>query len=178
MADNDPEDQNVIDELVGLAQLDFDAIHAYELAIERIDPQHADVRIELESYREDHQRHVVELNAVIALLGGEPPELGRDLKGVLIDGLTKLRAATGTVGALKAMRMNEKLTNRSYQKALDMDMPPVARDLVELNFEDERRHLSGIQAMLMRLHDLDVDADVDDDADEGIDTGVTPGVRM
>ena len=62
-----------------------------------------------------------------------------------------LNAMGGTVGALRAMRTNEKLTNRSYDKALDFYMPPLGQAIVLENLKDERRHLATIEAHLERL---------------------------
>src|SRR4051812_5919919 len=96
MKDND---QKVIDQLNDLVQLDYDAVQAYDLALEHIDDP--GVAEDLELFKSDHERHIVELNAVITVLGGTPKELGKDLKGFLIEGMTKLRSVTGTKGALK-----------------------------------------------------------------------------
>lgn len=154
MKDND---QKVIDQLNDLIQLDYDAVQAYDLALEHIDDP--DAGDDLEVFKADHERHIVELTAVITVLGGEAKELRRDVKGLLIEGMTKLRSVTGTKGALKAMRMNEKITNKTYEKALEMDLPPVALEIVLLNRDDERRHLSAIEAHIERLGE-------DEDRDE------------
>ena len=60
---------------------------------------------------------------------------------------------TGTSGALRAMRMNEKLTNRSYERALEAKLSGTAREVVIRNREDERRHLSAIELHIERLGD-------------------------
>lgn len=70
------------------------------------------------------------------------------MKGVLLEGMTALRSATGTEGALKAMEMNEKTTNRRYEEAQDWDVPPNVKGVLELNLDDERRHLQYIQSQL------------------------------
>lgn len=170
MAENTGE---VIEHLNELAQLDYDAVQAYEQAIEKIDD--LDIKSDLEQFRADHQRHIVDLHQVIRDLGGEPEETGRDLKGVLIEGMTKLRSVTGTVGALKAMRMNEKLTNRSYEKAIEASLPANVREIVLQNLDDERRHLATIETHIERLDadaldDEDDDIVDDNDADVGVQT--------
>ncbi|MDB4959338.1 MAG: hypothetical protein JWO36_6907, partial [Myxococcales bacterium] len=142
-------DQKVIDQLNDLIQLDYDAVQAYDLAIEHVDD--AAAADDLELFKSDHERHIIELTAVVTVLGGSPKDLGRDVKGVLIEGMTKLRSVTGTKGALKAMRMNEKITNKMYEKALELDLPPVALEIVLLNRDDERRHLAAIEAHIERL---------------------------
>jgi hypothetical protein len=79
--------------------------------------------------------------------------------------MTKLRSATGTIGALKAMRMNEKLTNRTYEKQVRGELPPIALEVVTRNLEDERRHLAAIEEHITRLGEpLDIELpDLDDE---------------
>jgi uncharacterized protein (TIGR02284 family) len=140
---------DAIEALNDLIQLDFDAVHAYKQAIEKIDDVIA--RMDLEAFQADHEQHISDLSQVVRMIGGEPVELGRDLKGVLLEGLTALRSVTGTLGALRAMKMNEKLTNRAYERALEMTLPAGAREVVLRNREDERRHLAAIEVHIARL---------------------------
>ena len=132
-----------------LIQLDFDAVQAYKQAIEKIDDVVA--RSDLEVFQADHQRHIVELSQAVRMMGGEPEKVGRDLKGLLLEGLTALRSVTGTLGALRAMRTNERLTNRAYERALQEKLPSAAREVVLKNREDERRHLASIEVHIERL---------------------------
>jgi uncharacterized protein (TIGR02284 family) len=138
--------KETIDRLTKLTQLDIDAVQAYEQAIERVDA--TDIRMNLGSFKADHERHISELSQAIRELGGEPPERSPDVKGVLLEGFTALRSVTGIEGALKAMRTNEKLTNKSYEDALKMDLAPAVQELVRRNREDERRHLEYIEHAL------------------------------
>ena len=140
-----------IEVLNDLIQLDHDAVLAYKQAIEKIDDPAA--RADLIAFQADHQRHITDLSQAVRALGGEPAGTGRDLKGVLLEGLTALRSVTGTSGALRAMRMNEKLTNRSYERALEAKLSAAAREVVIRNREDERRHLSAIELHIERLSD-------------------------
>jgi uncharacterized protein (TIGR02284 family) len=155
----------LIEALNDLIQLDFDAVKAYEQAIERIDER--PVRSDLELFKVDHERHIADLSQVVRDLGGVPEAAGRDLKGVLLEGLTALRSVTGTVGALKAMRMNEKLTNKSYAKASELDLPAIARMVVDRNLADERRHLAAIQTHIADLTEDDEDIEIDTEEEAG-----------
>jgi uncharacterized protein (TIGR02284 family) len=140
------ETKETIKTLSDLCQLDIDAVHAYDQAIERID--HSEIRSNLEAFKADHERHINELSQAIRDLGAEPPERKRDVMGFILEGFTALRGITGTEGALKAMRSNEKLTNRNYENALHEDLPPGVREMVRRNREDERRHLTYIEQCL------------------------------
>jgi rubrerythrin len=157
----------VVERLNDLLQLDYDAIKAYDQAIEHSDD--LDAREDLEDFRLDHERHITDLGTVIVDLGGVPESEGRDLKGVLIEGLTALRSVTGTLGALRAMRMNEKLTNRTYEKALEHSLPLAVREVVRQNLQDERRHLAGIRAHIERISGEVDDSDLEEDDVEDLD---------
>jgi len=132
--------------LSALAQLDIDAIRAYEQAIESV--SHGGIRVSLTRFRDDHKRHVEHLSAVIRALDAVPPEYSPDLKGFLIEGFTAIQSLLGTEGALVAMRNNEELTNRKYAEAYEMNLSPNIRELVGHNYHDEQVHLKYIQEML------------------------------
>lgn len=129
-----------------LMHLDVDAVRAYDEAIEKVDD--AEVSARLREYRQDHQRHVEDLRAAVMRVGGQPEEARPDFKGMLIEGMTKLRSAMGEEQALKAMRQNEETTNRDYREALGWDMPEDIRDIFQRGYEDEQRHLRYIEDRL------------------------------
>jgi len=99
-------ENDVIKMLKDLCQLDIDAIFSYEQALEKIDDQK--IYHEIESFRQDHLRHVNDLNTMLEKLGETPLNITKDFKGFLIEGFTALRSITGTEGALHAMEGNEK----------------------------------------------------------------------
>jgi rubrerythrin len=142
-------DPEIVDHLNDLRQLDYDAVQTYEIAIGAVDEDA--VREDLAAFKRDHERHITDLGRVIAAHGGTPEELSRDVKGVLLEGLTKLRSVTGTLGALKAMRMNEQLTNRRYDEAVELALPADVLSIVSANREDERRHLAAIESHIDRI---------------------------
>jgi hypothetical protein len=43
------------------------------------------------------------------------------------------------------MTANEELTNRAYEKALKIDWSSSQRELIQQNFDDEKRHLAWIK---------------------------------
>ncbi|HBG26513.1 MAG: hypothetical protein A2Y10_00955 [Planctomycetes bacterium GWF2_41_51] len=138
--------EEIYEKLSSLIQLDIDAANAYDQAIEKCDD--ALVREHLETYKEDHQRHIDELSAYLTDYDMEPPEEKPDFKGVLIEGFTAMRSVTGTEGALKAMRTNEKLTNKKYNEAMDWDVDLDAKDIIMRGYEDEKTHLIYIEEQL------------------------------
>lgn len=143
-----------IQRLLELIQLDADAIQLYVKALEHVDD--FDARTDLEAFKADHERHVGELTRLVFELGGTVPPASLDLKGELLRIVTELRSVSGTKGALKAMRVNERITNRRYEEAIEHELPEAAVFAITRNLADERRHLAAIEAHLLRLaHDED-----------------------
>ncbi len=140
------ENHEIAGKLNSLIQLDADAVNAYNQAIEEIKEE--DVRSTVESYREDHQRHIAVLRGLVEDLGEQPQEPSKDIKGFLIEGFTKIRSMGGTDAALSAMETNEKLTNKKYSEASGWDVPAEILDILIANFEDEKEHLAFIQKKL------------------------------
>lgn len=138
----------LVHKLNDLIQLDFDAIVSYEHAIEHCDD--LQVAHDLESFRIDHQRHIYDLSRAIRALDGTPIDVHRDLKGLVLEGITTLRSRS-TLGALRAMRTNEKLTNYTYRRAWNTAVAPIARVVIDQNFADEQRHLRVIQSHIERM---------------------------
>jgi demethoxyubiquinone hydroxylase (CLK1/Coq7/Cat5 family) len=141
--------------LASLAQLDYDAMAGYEQAIKRIPDSDRTIRDELQAFHDDHRRHVDDLSAMIITLGQRAPEISKDIKGRLIEGMTAMMSMTGTSGALKGMQQNERLTNKRYGDSVqDPDFAAYTADLQALlrkNYQDEQRHLSAINAALEQL---------------------------
>lgn len=129
--------------LRSLAQLDADAIGAYDAAISRVNVQL--VRERLDDFRGDHVRHLQDLNAFIQRFGGQPVELRPDFKGTAMTAVTAVSSLMGTEAALVAMLGNEEFTNRAYELALAFDWSPEVRGAIQKNREDERRHVTWIR---------------------------------
>ncbi|MFL5357990.1 DUF2383 domain-containing protein [Archangium sp.] len=135
----------MIERLNDLIALDYDAVGAYEAAINRIDVE--SLRMSLRGFQQDHERHIRDLSGVVTRLGGTP-RTKPDAKGFILKGFTAVTAMMGNEAALQAMRGNETLTNRTYRMALDEDWSDEARVIIQRNFEDEQRHLAFIETAL------------------------------
>ena len=136
--------KDVISELNELIQLDYNAVAAYQQAIEACD--HVEVKGTLGVFMSDHERHIANLSSQVIALGGTPPA-GQDFTGKLLEGFTSI-ASHGDQSALLSMRGNEELTNRKYSSTLELVLPEGARAVVEQNYQDEQRHLAWIKDAL------------------------------
>ena len=137
------------EKIESLIKLDIDAAESYSEALEHIDDPQTHQRIE--EFRLDHEDHIRKLSEVLSNSGEAPPERKKDIKGYFIKGFTSMRSSSGEEGALKAMKSNEELTNKKYDKARSKEMTPAVKAIIEKNYEDERRHLDYIEAQLAKL---------------------------
>lgn len=135
----------VIKDLNNLVELDYDAIAAYEAAIERLDSP--DYKAKLTDFLGDHQRHIQELGTAIQREGGTPEESG-DAKKVLTKGQVVIANLGGDDAILKAMKRNEDQTTDKYEKAVEKGYPEHIQSLLERGLADERRHKSWIESTL------------------------------
>lgn len=135
--------------LVSLAELDYDAIEAYEAAIERV--ENASFRKQLAQFKDDHVRHTEELGRLLTEAGYEAPSEG-NLKAVLTRGKVVIAGLTGDKAILLAMRTNEEDTNVAYERA--NKHPEASGAILEIlrkGLEDERRHRDWILQQLSRM---------------------------
>jgi uncharacterized protein (TIGR02284 family) len=137
--------KRMIERLNDLIALDYDAVGAYEASIDRIDVE--SLRMRLREFQNDHRRHIQDLSRLVLGLGGTPREKP-DTKGFILKGFTAVTSMMGNEASLKAMQGNEKLTNRTYEKALQESWTEDVRVVIERNFRDEQRHLSFIEDAL------------------------------
>jgi uncharacterized protein (TIGR02284 family) len=138
-----------IEELNELIRFDFDAIGAYNSAIDDI--KEAAVREPLVQFRGDHERHVQNLSAIVQRLGGKPVD-APGFKGIIRKTMTKAAGLGGTELTLKAMRSNEEVLNKTYAHHLSLDFPDDVREIIRGNYGDEQRHLAWVeQALRSRL---------------------------
>ena len=108
--------------LNNLIELDYDAIEAYEAAIERLD--NAAYRQTLEQFCQDHINHTLNLGQILRSRGETPPD-GPSAKRLLTKGKVVMADILGDEAILKAMLSNEGDTNTAYDRATsNMSVPP------------------------------------------------------
>ncbi len=130
-------DTEALERITALILLDMVAAEAYRVALGVC--KAPEIKKQLEEFRRDHERHVRELSEA---LGAAPPEQP-DERGMCIQRYTELSAREDRT-ALVAMRGNEELTNDAYASALASELPDEVRQLIEANWQDERRHIRWI----------------------------------
>jgi uncharacterized protein (TIGR02284 family) len=132
-----------------LIELDYDAIEAYDAAIQRLQDEESQAM--MESFRADHERHTRDLGRCLRDAGVTPPTEG-DIKRVLTKGKVVLAGLAGDMAILNAMKTNEDDTNTAYERAVAReDVSDSVREALRANLEEERRHRAWIQERLRQL---------------------------
>jgi uncharacterized protein (TIGR02284 family) len=132
--------------LCGLIELDYDAIDAYQAAIDRLDDLLN--KQQMRGFMEDHERHVRELSEFVTRSGVDAPTKG-DFKRVLTKGKVVIGQLVGDRGILMAMKSNEDDTNQAYEQAVRRhDLATDLRETLQRNLADERRHRAWIEDRL------------------------------
>lgn len=129
--------EEIISNLNDLIELDYDAIAAYESAIEKLEEQ--GLKNQLGDFLKDHQNHIANLSQYVRQAGGEPAE-GPDMIKILTTGKVALAQLGGDHLILKAMRINEEVTNKTYEHEAAKNYPPDIQSTLDNNLADERRH--------------------------------------
>ncbi len=141
-------EKDLVNLLKNLVELDFDAIEAYEAAIDRV--QSESDKASLARFMEDHRRHVADLSRLIEAMGDKAPQHG-DIKRVLTKGKVVIGGLLGDHAVLLAMKTNEDDTNTAYERAaVRMDIPTHIREVLDRNLSDERRHRAWFESRLAR----------------------------
>lgn len=129
-----------------LIELDYDAIEAYEAAMERV--ENVAYKAQLTAFRDDHRRHVAELTQFLVNMGEKAPLQG-DIKRVLTKGKVVLGGLIGDRAILVAMKTNEDDTNTAYERATQRnDVQAELMAMFTRNLADERRHRAWIEQQL------------------------------
>jgi uncharacterized protein (TIGR02284 family) len=145
-----------IEELNELIRFDFDAIGAYNSAIDDI--KELAVREPLIRFRGDHERHVQNLSLIVSRLGGKPVT-GPDIKGIVRKTMTKVAGLGGVELTLKAMKSNEEVLNKTYAHHLSLDWPDDVKQIIRSNYADEQRHLAWVvEALQTKMWEVASDA--------------------
>ena len=135
----------IVEELNELIRFDYDAVGAYDTAIAGINE--LQVRDPLIEFRADHERHIIELSAIVRRLGAEPVDKP-DLKGFARKAMTKVAELGGTEMILKAMHSNERMLVKAYMHHQSLDFPIEIAHVIHKNFLDEERHFAWVESAL------------------------------
>lgn len=135
-----------LEAIAEIITLDFDAIEAYQAAINRI--QKEEYKKVLELFKQDHHRHIEQLSAYLTEQGQIPPA-GPDLKSFLTQGKVVIASLGSDHAILQAMLSNEKDTNEAYENINNHAEKDISLDsILKEALEDEKRHSAWLQQQI------------------------------
>jgi rubrerythrin len=137
----------ILDGLNDLLQLDHDAIGAYEIAMNKLKDR--DQAAQIAGFLRDHERHIRELNEVIAELGGTPKNQPH-ATGPFKLALQSLGALAGDRGVLMAFRTNELQVRAKYDTyaAKANHWPTHIKRIIDGAALDEERHYRWVSDVM------------------------------
>lgn len=140
----------ILDGLNDLLQLDHDAVGAYQIAMEKL--QDRDNAAQIAGFLRDHERHIRELNEVIADLGGTPKNQPH-ATGPFKLALQSLGGLAGDRGVLMAFRHNELQVRAKYDSyAAKANLWPTnIKRVVDGAALDEERHYRWVADAMKAL---------------------------
>lgn len=132
--------------LKDLIELDYDAVEAYESAIEKLDnKKHQDA---LKTFKEDHERHIKELTQHLQKMGESYPT-GPSAKSILTKGKVFLANIMGDKQILYAMQSNEEDTNKAYERMQEYEeIEGELKQILERGLKDEKHHYEYLKESL------------------------------
>ena len=134
----------VVRHLSRLRQLDQGAEQAVSAAL-----SHAigvELQEQLLELRNDHRRHIAELDAALEELNAERPSAR--MRDRLLAELAGAGARLGPSATLVAMLGTEERTRRAYASEAEARWAPALTHLLERHLADERRHAEALRSAL------------------------------
>lgn len=135
-----------------LIELDYDAVEAYEAALNRLDRE--EYKKKLDEFKADHERHIEELSTYLKVKNEKAPESG-SMKQLLTQGKVVLGNMIGDISILQAMQSNESDTNTAYERMNQRtDTEEEIKDVLARGLEDEKKHYQWLQSVLEEKSEL------------------------
>jgi len=135
------------DAVKNLIELDFDAVEAYETALNKM--ENNTYKKYLQGFKEDHERHIKELSALLTKHNEEPPHGPSSVKHWLTKGKVVMAEILGDDLILRALRSNEIDTLTAYRRMDErVDRWPDSESILHRGLEDEKRHNAWLEKQL------------------------------
>ena len=119
-----------------LVELDYDALGAYEAAINNL--ENPEYKRKFEEFKLDHQRHITELTAFLSRCNETAPSGPDNIKKILVKGKVELASLFGDQDILKAMLSNEEDTKAQVEQTDDpCSGPKLQKSLHDLTQKEQ-----------------------------------------
>lgn len=144
MAEGIGREANPVMTMERLMALDQTMIQTYDKAVERMTS--TQYRDKLQSFRDDYERQVSELEPLVRQFGGEPPQ-APDGAGMLTGSDRSISDLADDEAILLALKTNEDDASSAYRQAMSV-VPEEARDIIARGLDCERRHSEWCSSVL------------------------------
>ena len=139
-----------IDQLNSLLRGEISAVETYQLAIEKVDDEHASDAKALRAIAQEHGADAQALRDSIERLGGEADDSSGPWGtwAKTVQGVAKL---FGDASALKALKEGEEHGLKDYREALD-DVDEASRTLITSRLiPNQQRHIATLDGMIAKI---------------------------
>ena len=132
--------------LKALLELEYDALEAYEAALNRLeDPSY---KKQIKNFRNDHRRHVANLTNLL-LKHDQTPPTGPTIKSFMTQGKVIIGNLINDDAILRAMASNEEDSNTAYSRLCQYaSIPDDELAILEQAYNDEKLHKEWITETL------------------------------
>ena len=147
----DMDKDDVIDTLNDLIETCKDGEYGFRACAEHT--QAADLKADLTRHADECQKGARELQTAVVKLGGKPDEKG-SASGSVHRGWVALRGSLSgysDVAMLEECERGEDVALSRYRKALEEELPPDVRPIVERQYEGVMRNHQDVRALRDRL---------------------------
>lgn len=139
-----------IDQLNSLLRGEISAVETYQLAIEKVDDEHASDATALRAIAQEHGEDAQALRDSIEKLGGDADDSSGPwgVWAKTVQGVAKL---FGDASALKALKEGEEHGLKDYEEAVD-DVDEASRKLIVSRLiPNQKRHISTLDGMIAKI---------------------------
>jgi hypothetical protein len=137
---------HLIPALNSLAQLNIDAVSAYQHAMDLLPSN--ELRHELGNCKVQHALHVQTLSILVKELGGTPPVWRPNPNGVFLKASSGFLSRLHAKGILAALKSGERLLSRRYRALLSQPLPDRMGSLLRGQVEEEHSHIVYLEHTL------------------------------
>jgi uncharacterized protein (TIGR02284 family) len=140
-----------IDQLNSLLRGEISAVETYQLAIEKVDDEHASDATALRAIAQEHGEDAQALREAIEELGGEADDSSGPWGtwAKTVEGVAKL---FGDASALKALKEGEEHGLKDYEEAQD-DVDGESRTLIVSRLiPNQKRHIATLDGMIEKIN--------------------------
>ncbi len=147
MATNVGKQTSFIDAIKELTELDYDAVGAYEVAMDNL--ENPEYKQKFKEFRDDHRRHINELSEFLKRCNESAPTEADNTKDLLVKGKVKLASLFGDDKILVAMLSNEEDTQKAYERMnsrVNESTDDKIADVLARGLQDEKKHGDWLKA--------------------------------